>query len=457
MNNKKIRDYVLMPALLIVSVLIIISGIKTFEFLLSTEFSNGNLQVDAFLILLIAAPFWFLLKYVWDKVETINFKQHVEQNWPNHKFDELTGEYYEKDREIILSSIPERKVAFYIETVINTCTRLNINDVECIDSRVGIRRVHLTLKSGTKNLYEKICNIRPDLELALTKYPLIIKSDEDSSIFSVLIPIEKWGVVEWTKLQKETQGTSVSDFLIAIGRKDTGELFEIDLLKCPNILISGTTGSGKGMIQESIINTLFLRLSPSSLKFIFIDPKRVQLAHFTQLPHTILPVAEKREDVLSHLQFATQEIKRRKKLFADESISNLQDYNALKNETPPIPYIIIVIDELSDLMLNQSKEMQFLLNQIALTKGCQGILTIISTSIPGSDVITKQIKDNFPVRIIGKVASKVDAETLGIPGAEKLLGVGDAYFIKSLDSEPVLIQGNYIDELTIKNNILKKY
>ncbi|MCM8819881.1 MAG: DNA translocase FtsK, partial [Candidatus Omnitrophica bacterium] len=214
------------------------------------------------------------------------------------------------------------------------------------------------------------------------------------------------------------------------------------------LLIAGTTGSGKTVCVNSLIASILFKARPDEVKFILIDPKMVELAHFGGLPHLLHPIISDAKKAFGALNWAVEEMERRYQILAQEGVRNIDAYN--KNKS--MPYIVIVIDELADLMVVAKENIEVTIQRLAQLSRAVGIHLILATQRPSVDVITGVIKANFPARISFKVSSKVDSRTvLDTMGAEKLLGKGDLLFLKPGAVKMIRAQGCFIDDEDIEN------
>lgn len=243
-----------------------------------------------------------------------------------------------------------------------------------------------------------------------------------------------------------------SKLKLALGKDISGAPIVTDLDDMPHLLIAGATGSGKTVCVNSIIIALLYNASPEEVRFIMVDPKRVELAAFNDLPHLLAPVVTDPKKVSHALNWAVSEMEERYELFAKLGVRNIAGYNkkAKSEKILPIPYIVVIIDELADLMLVAQQEIETTITRLAQLSRAVGIHMIIATQRPSVDVITGVIKANFPARISFKVASKVDSRTvIDMNGADKLLGRGDMLFIEPGSSKPVRAQGCLVSDETI--------
>ncbi len=226
-----------------------------------------------------------------------------------------------------------------------------------------------------------------------------------------------------------------------------------DIKKMPHILVAGSTGSGKSVCINTIITTLLFRNSPQELRFIMIDPKRVELTGYNGIPHLLTPVIVDTDRVIAALQWATKEMEKRYKMFAEVGSRNIEDYNEQSGFTA-MDYIVIVIDELADIMLTAPSKVEDLVVRLAQMARATGIHLVIATQRPSVNVITGLIKANIPTRIAFNVASMIDSRVIiDSPGAEKLLGKGDMLFVPHDRPLPTRIQGTYVTNQEIKNLI----
>jgi S-DNA-T family DNA segregation ATPase FtsK/SpoIIIE len=250
-------------------------------------------------------------------------------------------------------------------------------------------------------------------------------------------------------LESKEYNASDSKLKLVIGKDISGACIVGDLNDMPHLLIAGATGSGKTVCVNSIITTLLYNAPPEEIRFLMVDPKRVELAVFNDLPHLLAPVVTEPKKVSHALNWVVDEMERRYELFAELGVRNIDSYNkkAASENWSAIPYIIVVIDELADLMLVAQEKVENTITRLAQLSRAVGIHMIIATQRPSVDVITGVIKANFPARISFKVASKVDSRTvIDMNGAEKLLGKGDMLFIEPGNTKPIRAQGTLVGD-----------
>ena len=243
---------------------------------------------------------------------------------------------------------------------------------------------------------------------------------------------------------------------IALGIDIGGKPIISDLTELPHLLIAGATGSGKSVCINNIILSILYKLNPETVKFIMIDPKRVELNIYNGIPHLLIPIVTDASQAIKVLNWSISEMEKRFKIFAEAGVRNLDGYNEyvinMNNDTEPLPYIIIVIDELADLMLSSPVKAEESLCRLAQMTRATGIHLIIATQRPSVDIITGSIKVNFPSRIAFAVSTQVDSRTiLDVNGAEKLLGNGDMLFSPVGVSKPIRAQGAFVVEKEIRN------
>jgi S-DNA-T family DNA segregation ATPase FtsK/SpoIIIE len=244
-----------------------------------------------------------------------------------------------------------------------------------------------------------------------------------------------------------------SRLAVGLGLGVSGAPAMADIKKMPHVLVAGSTGSGKSVCINTIITTLLFRNSPQELRFIMVDPKRVELTGYNGIPHLLTPVITDTERVISALQWATKEMDRRYKMFAEVGARNIEDYNEQSGFTA-MEYIVIVIDELADIMLTAPSKVEDLIVRLAQMARATGIHLVIATQRPSVNVITGLIKANVPTRIAFNVASMIDSRVIiDSPGAEKLLGKGDMLFVPPDRPLPTRIQGTYVNNNEIKKLI----
>jgi len=328
-----------------------------------------------------------------------------------------------------------------------------------VDARVAevnlgpaVTQYALEIALGTK--VSKITSLANDLALA-TEAPTgqirIEAPIPGRSLVGIEIPNRSLEVVTLkTMLSSNTMQKSRSKLTVSLGLDVSGNPVVADIAKMPHVLIAGTTGSGKSVAINSFITSMLFRASPQEVKFIMIDPKRVELAGYNGIPHLLTPVIVEVEKILSALKWAMGEMDRRYKIFAERGVRNIESYNELSG-FQAFPYIVIFVDELADLMAYAPVEVEDAIARLAQMARATGIHLVIATQRPSVDVITGLIKANVPTRIAFNVSSMIDSRViLDSPGAEKLLGRGDMLFIPPDASKPNRVQGAFVSEKEVQ-------
>lgn len=316
----------------------------------------------------------------------------------------------------------------------------------------AVTQYALEIALGTK--VSKITALSNDLALA-TEAPTgqirIEAPIPGRNLVGIEIPNRSLEIVTLkTMLSSNAIQKGRSKLTVALGLDVSGNPVVTDIAKMPHVLIAGTTGSGKSVLINSFISSLLFRASPSEIKLILIDPKRVELTGYNGIPHLLTPVIVEVEKILSSLKWAMGEMDRRYKIFAERGVRNIDSYNELSG-FQALPYIVIFIDELADLMAFAPVEVEDAIARIAQMARATGIHIVVSTQRPSVDVITGLIKANIPCRIAFNVSSMIDSRVIiDMPGAEKLLGRGDMLYIPPDQAKPTRIQGSFVSEKEVK-------
>ncbi len=310
-----------------------------------------------------------------------------------------------------------------------------------------ITRFEFKPAAGVK--VHQITNLSDDLALALrAKRIRIIAPIPGKAAVGVEIPNHKARTVFLKEIiNSEVYADSRVRLPLALGKTIAGRPFVADLARMPHLLIAGATGSGKSVCINALITSLLYRLHPKQLKFIFIDPKMLELSVYSGLPFLARPVVTNPKRAEKVLADAVAEMEGRYKKLAGQSVRNIEDYNARqKDPEEKMPYIVIIVDELADMMIaSASSRIEMLITRLAQMARAVGIHLVLATQRPSVDVITGLIKANFSARIAFQVASKIDSRTiLDGNGAEKLLGNGDMLFLQPGQPEPVRVHGGFI-------------
>ena len=333
------------------------------------------------------------------------------------------------------------------EAIKNTFSNFNIN-VEMEGANVGPRVTQYTLKPPANVKLTKITALENNLALDLAAHAIRMEAPiPGKRAVGIEVPNVKSATVRLSSILQSSEWKGASSPLgFAIGKDISGKPVVAALDKMPHLLVAGQTGSGKSVMINTILTSLLYRNSPSDLKLILVDPKQVELKPYDEIPHLLAPVITEPEKCISALKWAVAEMERRYKALADERKRNIVEYNNLKKEEG-MPYIVIVIDELADLMMMAARDVEALIVRIAQKARAVGIHLVLATQRPSVDVITGLIKANVPARIAFTVASQVDSRTIiDQTGAEKLLGQGDMLLLTSDMPKPKRVQGAFISD-----------
>ncbi|MFJ7934792.1 DNA translocase FtsK [Sporosarcina sp. NPDC096371] len=321
-----------------------------------------------------------------------------------------------------------------------------------------VTRFELTVGQGTK--VSKVRNLTDDLKLALAAEDIRIQAPiPGRSSIGIEIPNRKTRAVRISEvIATESFQASTSPLEAVLGLSLTGKPVTLDLRKMPHGMIAGATGSGKSVCINSILVSLLYKAAPTDLKMMLIDPKMVELAPFNGIPHLISPVITDVKAATAALKWAVAEMERRYELLAHAGVRDIERYNKVVMENRryslKMPYLLIVIDELADLMMMAPADVEVSISRIAQKARACGIHLIIATQRPSVDVITGTIKANIPTRIAFSVSSQIDSRTIiDSPGAERLLGRGDMLYIGNGQSSGVRLQGTFVTDDEIERII----
>ncbi len=324
----------------------------------------------------------------------------------------------------------------------------------------AVTQYALEVAIGTK--LSKINALSNDLALALAAPTGQIRIEAPipgRSLVGIELPNRAPEFVSLRKmLESDNMKHTKSKLAVALGLDVTGNPVVGDIGKMPHVLIAGSTGSGKSVSINAFISSILFRASPQEVKFIMVDPKRVELTGYNGIPHLLSPVIVEPEKVLSALKWATAEMDRRYKSFAEVGARNIDAFNELSG-FQALPYIVIFIDELADIMMFAQVEAEDAITRLAQMARATGIHLVLATQRPSVDVLTGLIKANVPTRISFAVSSMIDSRVIiDGPGAEKLLGRGDMLFIPPDQAKPTRIQGAFVSDKEIHGLIdfLKK-
>ncbi|OHA58978.1 MAG: hypothetical protein A2571_01210 [Candidatus Vogelbacteria bacterium RIFOXYD1_FULL_44_32] len=345
-----------------------------------------------------------------------------------------------------------------------TLANFGIN-VEMDEISIGPSITRYALKPAEGVKLARIVNLQNDLSLALAAHPLRIEAPiPGKSLVGIEIPnSQKTTVGLASILSAKEFANSAHPLLVGLGRGISGLALFANMAKAPHMLIAGATGSGKSVTIHTLITSLLYRNPPERLRFIMIDPKRVELTLYNKIPHLLTPVITDAKKAIVALRWAAKEMDRRYDILEREAVRDIQSYHtnvlepALKKtnsedtDIEQMPYIVVIIDELADIMSSYPRELEAAIVRLAQMSRAVGIHLMLSTQRPSVEVITGLIKANIPTRVALQVASQIDSRTIldGI-GAEKLLGAGDMLYLSGEMSKPIRLQSAFISEQEVK-------
>ena len=326
----------------------------------------------------------------------------------------------------------------------------------------AVTQYEMEIKAGTK--VSKILSLNREVALALGARDVRIQAPiPGKRTVGVELPNKKTSMVTVREiLEAVPKGKEDSKLLAVLGRDIMGTPIYFEINKTPHLLVAGTTGSGKSICINSIIISIMMRTRPDEVKLVLVDPKKVELSVYNGAPHLLCPVVTEPRKASIALKKIVSEMERRYDVFNENGVKNIAGYNVMvekKNEVlleeqkiKKMPYIVVIIDELADLMLVAAKEVEDSITRITQLARAAGIHLIVATQRPSTDVITGLIKANIPSRISFAVSNSIDSRTiLDMVGAEKLLGKGDMLFLPMGENTPLRIQGTYISEEEISS------
>lgn len=329
-------------------------------------------------------------------------------------------------------------------------------DVKILQVSRGPSVTRFELQPGSGIKVSKIVNLSDDIALGLAASAVRIEAPiPGKSVIGIEVPNRELTSVYLREVvESEEFVNSHYKLAYCLGKDIGGNCVVSDLTKMPHMLIAGATGSGKSVCINSLIVSLLYKYSPGDVKLLMIDPKVVELSVYNGIPHLLIPVVIDPKKAAGALNWAVQEMNRRYKLFASNGVRNIEGYNDLFDKgitEGKIPFVVIIIDELSDLMMVCPNEVEDYIGRLAQMARAAGMHLVIATQRPSVDVITGVIKANIPSRISFAVSSQIDSRTiLDSSGAERLLGKGDMLFYPAGISKPVRIQGAFISETEVE-------
>jgi len=390
-------------------------------------------------------------KNVKDKIrDSLEMKDTRFEEWTFPTFDLLDSTHSElkvNDEELKLQArlIEEKLEEFDIEVTVR-------------DARPGPTVTQFTLQPAEGVKLSKIANMKNDLALALAAQSLRIEAPiPGKSLVGIEMPNIERSLVHLREILESPEFTqSTSQLTLPLGRDVSGEAMVADLAGMPHLLIAGATGSGKSVCMNTFLAALLFQNAPHELKFILIDPKRVELMPYNGIPHLLTPVITEEEKALQALRWTVAELGRRLHRFSEIGVRNIDEFNEKQTEEETIlPRIVVVVDELADLMMRQfRRDTETMIARIAQMARAVGIHLIIATQRPSVDVITGLIKANIPTRIGFRTVSSIDSRTvIDSIGAEDLLGKGDSLYMNASTAKPVRVQGIFVSTKEVERVI----
>ena len=367
------------------------------------------------------------------------------------------GDVLETGTDIDVNSASIRERVEVIEQTLESfgapATVVEINQGPTI-TQFGVEPNYLVMRGGkrTKVKVGKIAGLADDLALALAARSIRIQAPVPGKGYvGIEVPNSAKALVSLRDVMESAEyGRMKSPLRVGLGQNVAGQPIGADLAAMPHLLIAGTTGSGKSVCVNGIIACLLLQNTPDDLRLVMIDPKRVELTGYNGVPHLAAPVVVDMDRVIGTLQWALREMDNRYKLFAGAGARNIIEYNKKMRRDPnaqKLPYIVIIIDELADLMMLAPEDTERSITRLAQMARATGIHMVIATQRPSVDVVTGLIKANFPARIAFAVASSTDSRViLDSTGAERLLGQGDMLFQSPDAAAPVRLQGCFVSD-----------
>ena len=352
------------------------------------------------------------------------------------------------------------------DLLITVLSEFGIEGASIVDIHVGpsVTQYELSIKTGTK--LSRILSINKEISLALAKKDVRIQAPiPGKRTVGVEVANDSIQPVGFREvLEKAPLNKANSKLLVALGKNIMGETKFAEIDKTPHLLVAGATGSGKSVCINCIIASILMRTKPDEVKLVMVDPKKVELSNYNGVPHLLMPVVTDPKKASVALQKIVHEMELRYDEFEAKKVKNIATYNAWvdkENENRVdtdrirrMPYIVVIVDELADLMLVASKEVEDSIMRITQMARAAGIHLIVATQRPSTDVITGVVKANIPSRLSFAVSSSIDSRTiLDMTGAEKLLGKGDMLFLPMGENAPERIQGAYVSDEELENII----
>ncbi|AGB40708.1 DNA segregation ATPase, FtsK/SpoIIIE family [Halobacteroides halobius DSM 5150] len=356
----------------------------------------------------------------------------------------------------LLNEVTDKEATFVDKTQIlqqtldNFGVNAKITDVHCGPT---ITRYEIQPAPGVK--VSKIVNLADDIALSLAASDVRIEAPiPGKAAVGIEVPNNEQTLVTLREvLASDKFKAEDSKLTIGLGNDIAGESMTADLAKMPHMLVAGATGSGKSVFINSIINSILRKATPKEVKFLLVDPKMVELTAYQGIPHLVSPVVTDAKKAATALRWVVKEMENRYELFAGSNARGIESYNQ-KIDDDPLPYVVVIIDELADLMMVSASEVEDAICRLAQKARAAGIHMILATQRPSVDVVTGVIKANIPTRVSFSLSSQADSRTiLDTGGAEKLLGQGDMLFAPVGSNQPIRLQGAFISEDEVKKMV----
>lgn len=351
-----------------------------------------------------------------------------------------------------VTKVDSGNISQNVSIIQETLENFNI-EVEMHEVNVGPTLTQYTLKPAAGIKLSRISGLNNDLALALSAHPIRIEAPiPGRPLVGIEVPNRKTSVVRLREIMESESFQKIdSPLRIPLGRDVAGNAVSTDLIKMPHLLIAGATGAGKSVFLNDLLLSLLYQNSPANLRMILVDPKRVEFANYNDVPHLLSPVIVDPHKTINALKWLVAEMERRYRVMAEVRTRNIIDFNK-QNPEGKLPYIVLVIDELADLMAVSAREVEAYICRLAQMARAVGIHLVLATQRPSVDVITGLIKANFPSRIAFAVTSGTDSRTiLDSVGAEKLLGNGDMLFMPADAAKPKRIQASLVGDKEVKS------
>lgn len=321
--------------------------------------------------------------------------------------------------------------------------------ISAVNVGPAITQYEIQPEPGVK--VSRIVNLADDIALGLAaKDVRIVAPIPGKAAIGIEVPNPMVAMVSLKQVLEPTLTNLDDKLLVALGKDISGKTITAHLERMPHLLVAGSTGSGKSVCINGIITSLLMRANPNEVKLLLIDPKKVELSYFNHIPHLLAPVVTDPKKAAIALRKIVKEMEDRYEAFAQAGVRNIAGFNEQQPSDEQMPFIVVIIDELADLMLVASKDVEESIMRITQMARAAGIHLIVATQRPSVDVITGVIKANIPSRIAFAVSSQIDSRTiLDMGGAEALVGKGDMLFFPSGESKPLRVQGAYVSEAEV--------